>query len=51
MAAIGPSGWEKAAWFADGVSTIWGEKINELRHQYLDREFASGGCAGPFLYD
>ncbi len=36
LAAIGPSGWEKAARLADGVSTIWGEKINELRHQYLE---------------
>jgi alkanesulfonate monooxygenase SsuD/methylene tetrahydromethanopterin reductase-like flavin-dependent oxidoreductase (luciferase family) len=36
LAAIGPSGWEKAARLADGISTIWGEKINELRHQYLE---------------
>lgn len=35
MAAIGPSGWEKAARVADGVSTIWADKINELRHRFL----------------
>ncbi len=35
LAAIGPSGWEKAARVADGVSTIWGERINELRQRYL----------------
>jgi alkanesulfonate monooxygenase SsuD/methylene tetrahydromethanopterin reductase-like flavin-dependent oxidoreductase (luciferase family) len=35
LAAIGPSGWVKAARVADGVSTIWGEKINELRQRYL----------------
>lgn len=34
-AAMGPSGWETAARIADGVSTIWGEKMNELRHRYL----------------
>ena len=50
LAAIGPSGWEKAARLADGISTIWGEKINELRHQYLERNPASGGGAGPFFY-
>lgn len=36
MAAIGPSGWERAARVADGVSTIWGDKINELRHRFLE---------------
>jgi alkanesulfonate monooxygenase SsuD/methylene tetrahydromethanopterin reductase-like flavin-dependent oxidoreductase (luciferase family) len=36
MAAIGPSGWEKAARVADGVSTIWGDKINELRQRFLE---------------
>ncbi|OGP51122.1 MAG: hypothetical protein A2Y79_03255 [Deltaproteobacteria bacterium RBG_13_43_22] len=36
LAAVGPPGWEKAARFADGVSTFWGEKIKDLCQQYLD---------------
>lgn len=35
MAAMGPSGWETAGRIADGVSTIWSESSNELRHRYL----------------
>jgi alkanesulfonate monooxygenase SsuD/methylene tetrahydromethanopterin reductase-like flavin-dependent oxidoreductase (luciferase family) len=35
LAAVGPSGWEKAARVADGVSTFWNEKIKESREQYL----------------
>ncbi|MBI4765025.1 MAG: LLM class flavin-dependent oxidoreductase [Deltaproteobacteria bacterium] len=35
VAAMGPSGWETAARIADGVSTIRGEKTDELRHRYL----------------
>ena len=36
LAAVGPSGWEKAARVADGVSTIWGENIKESRQRYLN---------------
>jgi alkanesulfonate monooxygenase SsuD/methylene tetrahydromethanopterin reductase-like flavin-dependent oxidoreductase (luciferase family) len=35
LAVVGPSGWERAARIADGVSTFWDEKINEKRDHYL----------------
>jgi alkanesulfonate monooxygenase SsuD/methylene tetrahydromethanopterin reductase-like flavin-dependent oxidoreductase (luciferase family) len=48
MAAIGPSGWEKAACFADGVSTLWGEKINELRLRCLEKNPLPVAVLVPF---
>jgi alkanesulfonate monooxygenase SsuD/methylene tetrahydromethanopterin reductase-like flavin-dependent oxidoreductase (luciferase family) len=48
MAAIGPAGWEKATRIADGLSTIWGEKINQLRHQYLDGKVVPVSVLVPF---
>ena len=38
LAAVGPSGWEKAAQVADGVSTFWNEKIKESRQRYLNEK-------------
>lgn len=48
LAAIGPSGWEKAARFADGVSTIWAETTNAFRLQYLDRNPLPVAVLVPF---
>jgi len=36
MAAIGDPGWERASRIADGISTIWNEKIAQMRDRYLN---------------
>jgi len=48
LAAVGPSGWEKAARLADGVSTIWGENIKESRQRSLNRKPLPVAVLVPF---
>jgi len=48
LAAVGPSGWEKAARLADGVSTIWDENIKESRQRYLNRKPLPVAVLVPF---
>jgi alkanesulfonate monooxygenase SsuD/methylene tetrahydromethanopterin reductase-like flavin-dependent oxidoreductase (luciferase family) len=35
LAAVGASGWEKAARIGDGISTFWDEKLKETQTRYL----------------
>jgi alkanesulfonate monooxygenase SsuD/methylene tetrahydromethanopterin reductase-like flavin-dependent oxidoreductase (luciferase family) len=48
MAVVGPSGWKKAARLADGVSTFWGENIQESHHRYLNEKPLPVAVLVPF---
>jgi alkanesulfonate monooxygenase SsuD/methylene tetrahydromethanopterin reductase-like flavin-dependent oxidoreductase (luciferase family) len=48
LAAIGPSGWATAMRVADGVATVWSDKLAEIRQQWMAERSLPSAVLIPF---
>ena len=49
LAAMGPSSWEAAVRLADGVATIWSDRVVAIREQVLSGKNTAHRSAYPFF--